>query len=187
MPHILKWYVEILLTLFVFVILNLLNLHQPSGSQAAAMAIEDAATLGALFSDLADRRRLPALLGAYEDIRQPRCAAVLVNERQRTDFVSFPRGDPNRTARDAGFQEAMAADVLELEEADEVVVSSNLGDYVTLWAHNALEEVEDWRVKWGKILETSSGGQVAHTRGRSVTIHLQVMKETKTTNVDLVF
>lgn len=157
----------------------------PSGSQASAMAIEDAATLGALFTDLKDTNVVPVLLSAYEDIRQQRCADVADNERSRTDFVSLPRDDPSRTARNEGFKEAMAHDVLELEDAEEEVVANNLGDYVMLWAHDAYEAVDDWRTKWGAALQSVARGDAC--LARSVAVHLEVIQESKAAHIDLAY
>jgi salicylate hydroxylase len=113
------------------------------------MAIEDAATLGSLFSYLNDRLKIPTLLSAYEDIRQTRCAEMQASERSMTNFVSHPRGSAERVRRDAGFQDALAHDVLELEDAAEEVVASSLADYVAHWGYDAYEAVDDWWTKWG--------------------------------------
>jgi hypothetical protein len=120
------------------------------------------------------------------------------NERLRTDFVSLPHADPARAARDAGLVEARRKAVLELEDAEEEVVASNLGDYVMLWAHDADEAVEDWRTKWGGLMETTTAGcgagsatvsaaaaAAADARRASVTVHLEVSHESRTTGVEV--
>jgi salicylate hydroxylase len=121
------------------------------------MAVEDAATLGELFRRMNSKSQVAALLSAFEDIRQPRTAEIQASERGKTDFVSLPRGSAARTARDEGFKAAMAAAVEELEDAEEEVVATNLGDYVAQWAHDAHDAVEDWWTKYGGILDGQDG------------------------------
>lgn len=142
------------------------------------MAIEDAATLGDLFSRLSHHSQIASLLSAYEDIRQPRCAEIQESERQKTDFVCLPVGDPDRAARDAGTRAAAAAHILELEDADEEVVAANWGDYVTQWAHDAGEAVEDWWTKWGTMFERAGGNAADKS---AINVHLEVSSEIKHT------
>ena len=50
-------------------IYNSLTLLQPYRAQGAAMAIEDAAILGDLFSRVSSLKQVPALLQAYQELR----------------------------------------------------------------------------------------------------------------------
>lgn len=142
------------------------------------MAIEDAHTLGELFSRLSHRSQIASLLSAYEDIRQTRCAEIQESERHKTDFVCLPLGHPDRAARDAGTRAAAEAHVLELEDADEEVVAANWGDYVMQWAHDAGEAVDDWWTKWGTMFDRAGGNEPEKT---TINVHLQVSSEIKHT------
>lgn len=142
------------------------------------MAIEDAATLGSLFSLYSDRAQLPVLLSAFEDLRQPRCSELQASERAKTDFVSQPRGSEARKARDAGFKFALEADML-LEDAPEEEVRTSLQDYVGQWTYNALETVQDWWITYGGMLESRSASEKRRSRGLSLTteVKLEVERE----------
>lgn len=45
------------------------NFVQPYRAQGAAMAVEDAAVLGSVFSHLSSKAQIPTLLKAYENLR----------------------------------------------------------------------------------------------------------------------
>jgi salicylate hydroxylase len=113
------------------------------------MAIEDAAALGALFDRCRSRADVPGLLSAFEDVRQPRGAAMLASERDKVAFLALPRG-PARAARDAGFRAAMAAAV-QLEDVADEAVARSAADFVRQWAYDACEAVDDWWTQWGAI------------------------------------
>ncbi|KAF8590084.1 FAD/NAD(P)-binding domain-containing protein [Ramaria rubella] len=61
------------------------------GLQKAAMAIEDAAVLGNLFSRLRSRNNITFLLHAYQELRQTRCSYVQVREDMA--HVCYPLRD----------------------------------------------------------------------------------------------
>ncbi|GBE85602.1 FAD-dependent monooxygenase OpS4 [Sparassis crispa] len=81
----------------------------PYRAQGAAMAIEDAATLGKLLSHLSSMEQLTALLNAYQDLRLPRTAATQASSRLNQKIFHLPDG-PEQEARDTAMRTAMEAE-----------------------------------------------------------------------------
>lgn len=126
--------------------------YQPNGSHNAALAIEDAVTLGNLFSRLRHVNQIPLILSAYEEIRQPRCADTQESERRKRDFICMPHG-PEQRARDAGLREAMEKALLDWDDADEEFLREAWGEYIERFALDANEMADDWWTKWGTFLD----------------------------------
>jgi 2-polyprenyl-6-methoxyphenol hydroxylase-like FAD-dependent oxidoreductase len=70
--------------------------------QGACLALEDAATLGAMLATAPSGPRLLAAVGAYDQLRRPRTARV-VRQARRVGAVVQARGRLARRARDAAF------------------------------------------------------------------------------------
>ncbi|KAH9172546.1 FAD/NAD-P-binding domain-containing protein [Lactarius sanguifluus] len=84
----------------------------PYRAQGAAMAIEDAAVLGDLFSRVSSLKQVPALLQAYQDLRHslPRATATQQSSRLNQKIFHLDDG-PEQRARDAAMRAAMAAEL----------------------------------------------------------------------------
>ncbi|KAI0318888.1 FAD/NAD(P)-binding domain-containing protein [Amylostereum chailletii] len=78
----------------------------PYRAQGAAMAIEDAAVLGILFSYISDRAQIPAFLAAYQDIRIERASQTHLSSRLNQRIFHYEDG-PEQEARDKSMREAM--------------------------------------------------------------------------------
>ncbi|KII85366.1 hypothetical protein PLICRDRAFT_116157 [Plicaturopsis crispa FD-325 SS-3] len=121
--------------------------EMPFGWQSAAMVIEDAATLGGLFSRLRFYKQIPLLLCAYEDIRQPRCEATAVLERGARSTLSIPKGEMQEV-RDQAIRATMPLAEADWENADEEYMRQTWGEYWRVFAYDTYEHVEDWWSKW---------------------------------------
>jgi salicylate hydroxylase len=127
----------------------------PNGIHNASLCIEDAMTLSMLFSLPATRSQTSMLLTAYEDIRQPRCAAVQSNERQRRNFFCMPNG-PEQHGRDERL--GGSRDVLiDWDNTDEEILRTTFADHLQHFDFDAREGVHDWWTKWGKATRTPRG------------------------------
>jgi len=82
----------------------------PYRAQGAAIAVEDAAVIGALFSHVSSLSQVPALLRAYQDLRLPRATATQQSSRLNQKIFHLPDG-PEQRARDEAMREAMAAEL----------------------------------------------------------------------------
>ncbi|KAH9996384.1 FAD/NAD-P-binding domain-containing protein [Russula compacta] len=82
----------------------------PYRAQGAAIAVEDAAVIGALFSYVSSLAQVPALLRAYQDLRLPRATATQESSRLNQKIFHLPDGREQRV-RDEAMRAAMAAEL----------------------------------------------------------------------------
>ncbi|KAJ6611200.1 hypothetical protein B0H10DRAFT_1810063 [Mycena sp. CBHHK59/15] len=127
----------------------------PAGQHNAGLTIEDAETLGALFSRLQHRSQIPRMLAAYEEIRQPRCSYAQDWELRKRAMMSAPAGAKQK-ARDAGLRRMMAYN--DWTHISEKRFREMWGDEMEMFSYFATEQVEDWWTKWGSLLARDSGG-----------------------------
>ncbi|KAJ7176408.1 hypothetical protein C8R43DRAFT_975572 [Mycena crocata] len=123
------------------------------GDAAHSVLIEDAVTLGKLFSHLTNRKQIPVFLAAYEEIRQPRTGATQTSEYQSLVQISLPRGS-QQEARDAQLHLTLGLEFDDFEnvEASDLLVQA-WDQYLVLFSHDASEEVDNWWSKWGVFTE----------------------------------
>ncbi|KAJ7686081.1 hypothetical protein B0H17DRAFT_1181304 [Mycena rosella] len=128
-------------------------LVQIHGSHNSSMAVEDAVTLGRLFSRLSNRRQIPLLLNAYREIRQPRTSATQKSEYESLLQISLPSG-LLREARDAVLKATLCKAFEDFHncEASDVLVQT-WEQYLVLFKHDASEEVDNWWSMWGSVVE----------------------------------
>ncbi|KAF9223161.1 FAD/NAD(P)-binding domain-containing protein [Gyrodon lividus] len=124
----------------------------PNVSHNYAMGIEDAMTLSTLFTLPTNRSQTLTLLGAYEELRQPRCAVIQATERQKRDLICVPYG-PQQRARDQGFRASQLL-LIDWDNVDDKRLSSTFAEFVKLFDFDACESVEDWWTKWGQAMRT---------------------------------
>ncbi|KAJ7098787.1 hypothetical protein B0H15DRAFT_772087 [Mycena belliarum] len=122
------------------------------GSHNSSMAVEDAVTLGRLFSRLSSRKQIPLLLNAYREIRHPRTSSTQDSEYNWFEQFTLPPG-PLQDARDAGFNATLSPEFEDFAncEASEVIVSI-WEQYIILFNHDADEEVDNWWSMWGSAV-----------------------------------
>ncbi|EPQ53357.1 FAD/NAD P-binding domain-containing protein [Gloeophyllum trabeum ATCC 11539] len=89
----------------------------PYRAQGAAMAIEDAAVLGNLFSRVSHQSQIKPLLHAYMSLRLPRTADTQNQSRLNQHIFHLPDG-PEQEKRDEAMKQAMRAEL-------KAVLSSN--------------------------------------------------------------
>lgn len=88
---------------------------QPSGQHNAALALEDAETLGALFSRIQHRTQVSRMLAAHEEIRQPRGSYAQAWEVRKRTLLTAPAGQEQKR-RDAGLRRMMAYEDSHIDE-----------------------------------------------------------------------
>ncbi|KAJ7883432.1 hypothetical protein B0H14DRAFT_3432887 [Mycena olivaceomarginata] len=121
----------------------------PAGQHNAALGIEDAETLGALFAHVQTRAQVPRVLGAYEELRVGRCGYAQDWElRKRTMLTCAPGAA--QEARDAQLRRIMAYG--DWEHMDEERFREMWGDEMEMFSYNSTEKVADWWTKWGWLL-----------------------------------
>ncbi|KAK7060866.1 hypothetical protein VNI00_000599 [Paramarasmius palmivorus] len=79
------------------------HVFPPHYGQGSALAVEDAAVIGNLFSRLTDHSQIKPLLKAYEAIRRPRASATWLDTMERQGWLHHADG-PEQEARDANIK-----------------------------------------------------------------------------------
>jgi len=141
----------------------------PGGHLSTALSIEDAQTLGCLFSRLQHRDQVPRLLTAYDEIRQPRCAASNEYEYQHNLLLRAPIG-PLQELRDRALEKTLVT--RKGQHIDEDLFRDAWGTELILFAHDATDKVDDWWGQWGYMIakghKVSAGIQVSISKGNTV-------------------
>ncbi|KAG1725404.1 uncharacterized protein EDB91DRAFT_1168325 [Suillus paluster] len=130
----------------------------PYRAQGSAMAVEDAAVLGNLFSHLAHRSQIVPLLHAYQSIRYDRATATQDASRLNQHSFHLPDG-PQQEERDQQMRAAME-DALRIARGERSTFNS--AGNSNQWAdeekntiqfgYDADEEAEKWWRKHGHTL-----------------------------------
>jgi salicylate hydroxylase len=114
------------------------------------MSVEDGAVLGRLFSHLRSRDQVNQLLWAFQDIRQPRCAAATESEMHNMHFQCMPNGADQET-RDAGLRAKLAAGVQVLQAGGDQEETPEWREVKEIFGYDAEDETDDWWVGWGSL------------------------------------
>lgn len=130
----------------------------PYRAQGSAMAVEDAAVLGNLFSRLAHRSQILPLLHAYQSIRYNRATATQMSSRLNQHIFHLPDG-PQQEKRDREMRAAME-DALRVARGERSTLTS--AGNANQWAdkeknsiqfgYDADEEAEIWWRNHGHTL-----------------------------------
>ncbi|KAK7062062.1 FAD-binding-3 domain-containing protein [Favolaschia claudopus] len=126
------------------------------GSHNSAMAIEDAATLGRLFSRISNRNQISMLLHAYSEIRSPRTSATQVSEYQALMELSAPFG-PISDGRDSALRPSLTASFEDFQGFDSGNMLVQIWEqYLVMFAYDALEQVDNWWSMWGAVVDEAA-------------------------------
>lgn len=113
--------------------------------------------------------QVPRLLTAYDEIRQPRCAAASEYEYHHQLMLKAPIG-PLQELRDMALQKTLVT--VEGQRIDEDLFRDAWGTELILFAHDATEKANDWWRQWGYMIakgrKTSTGIQVSISKGNTV-------------------
>jgi salicylate hydroxylase len=89
----------------------------PYRAQGAAMALEDAAVIGKLLSNITHNSDVPSLLRAYQEIRLPRTDIVQQEARMNRTIFHMDDG-PDQERRDRSMKQAMEVALREAQEGE---------------------------------------------------------------------
>ncbi|KAH9930064.1 FAD/NAD-P-binding domain-containing protein [Fomitopsis serialis] len=130
--------------------------------QGPAMAVEDAAVLGKLFSHLSSRDQIPSFLWAFQDIRQRRCTAIQQVEHGNVYYMTMA-DSPEQRARDEALKAKHRAgkNVMAPEDGEE---SAQWGEVRETFGYDCEDEADNWWVQWGLLRERAKGAQQSQAR-----------------------
>ncbi|KAF9236355.1 FAD/NAD(P)-binding domain-containing protein [Melanogaster broomeanus] len=125
----------------------------PYRAQGSAMAVEDAAVLGNLFSRLSSRAQIMPLLHAYQTIRHARATETQGSSRLNQHIFHLP-DSPEQEQRDAQMRAAMEDALREARGEPPLSISDSSTGNANQWAdkgknriqfgYDADEEAEKW-------------------------------------------
>ncbi|KAJ7352158.1 hypothetical protein DFH08DRAFT_693715 [Mycena albidolilacea] len=124
----------------------------PYRAQGAAMAVEDAAVLGVLFSHVTSRHQIQPLLHAYQALRHSRTTRTQLEARQNQTIFHLPDGR-EQAARDQSMREGME-DALRQERGEPSIYGS--AGNANVWADRTknriqfLYDAEEAAERWWK-------------------------------------
>ena len=114
------------------------------------------------------RGQVSRLLTAYDEIRQPRCAAGQEYEYHHQLLLKAPIG-PLQELRDIALQKTLVCK--KGQHIDEDLFREAWGTELILFAHDATEKVKDWWGQWGYMIvkgHRPSSVQVSISMGNTV-------------------
>ncbi|THH08949.1 hypothetical protein EW145_g2356 [Phellinidium pouzarii] len=138
----------------VVLIGNAVHTSCPSSTNAPALAMEDGATLGSLFSRLQSRNADEALwlLRAYQELREDRCVTTVQSDIELVIFSTLPEG-PARDERDEGFRMARKQESLDWENSREDILRGAWDEFRGSFGYDAYDATDNWWVDWGVMLQ----------------------------------
>ncbi|KAK7443754.1 hypothetical protein VKT23_015537 [Stygiomarasmius scandens] len=122
-----------------------------NGAYNAAIAVEDAFSLGYLFSKIASRNHVSLFLNGYSEIRKTRAKFMRANDMGVLYGLSLPPG-PQRDARNYAYSHTLGEDDLDDETLSQVWAA-----HIDQCNYNAIEAVDEWWHSWGSLIEKYHG------------------------------
>ncbi|KAF7373904.1 FAD/NAD(P)-binding domain-containing protein [Mycena sanguinolenta] len=121
----------------------------PYTAQGSAMAIEDAAVLGVIFSHITSRQQVLPFLRAYQNLRYPRTTTTQLAARANQKIFHFSDG-PEQEARDNSMREAMEDFREERGEPSRYELAENVKEKNRIqFCYDAEAEAEQWWLTGG--------------------------------------
>ncbi|THU78092.1 FAD/NAD(P)-binding domain-containing protein [Dendrothele bispora CBS 962.96] len=118
-----------------------------NGPQNTAIAVEDAFTLGYLFSKMVSRDHISLLLKGFNEIRQKRANMIRTSDFEFLHILCFPPG-PERDARNAAFSQT-----LQKETIPDEVLAQMWDAFLVQCNYDAQHAVEEWWHTWGRLMQ----------------------------------
>lgn len=150
----------------------------PGSIQECALTVEDGAVLAKLFSHLHSKDQIKSFLWAFQDLRQPRCAAVHSKEAGIIHYMTAEPGE-FQCARDDMMRAKHQAGVGILDATGDLEEPPEWVDIKEVFGYDAEDDADNWWVEWGLLRErarnNSSGshmGEVAGTKNLFSDVHV---------------
>ncbi|PPR00104.1 hypothetical protein CVT24_008962 [Panaeolus cyanescens] len=141
----------------------------PGRNHGTALCIEDAQTLGLLFSRIQSREQIPRLVTAFDEIRLPHFFSTLTYDYAHHKNLIAAKGEP-QLARDAILRQSMVHGE-SWEHIDEDAFRLVWEKELALYAHDASERVEDWWIQWGALISRNrQSGRLSVIANMSVSV-----------------
>lgn len=137
------------------------HISQPGATQSLAMGVEDGAVLAKLFSHLRTEDQIGSFLWAFQDIRQPRCDSISVQEQGILFFMTLSPGE-HQEQRDNSMRAKRDAGIGVLQASSELEESPEWAEIKEIFGYDAEDEADNWWVAWGLLRERAKGMAVSY-------------------------
>ncbi|EIM88749.1 FAD/NAD-P-binding domain-containing protein [Stereum hirsutum FP-91666 SS1] len=124
---------------------------------AAAIMLEEASFLGALFSHITKRSQISSFLYAFEDVRQPRARRLHELEDDNHTILQLPPG-PARDARNHTWAEEKKAND-NSSEAEDMELRRQWQGFFENWGYDGRDAAESWWHEWGVLAQRALQSQ----------------------------
>ncbi|KAH8825747.1 hypothetical protein DL96DRAFT_1609766 [Flagelloscypha sp. PMI_526] len=119
----------------------------PDGTYNASMAVEDGIILAELLGKVTSKSQIPVVLGAFQDLRQPRAESNSYGESQRFVIQTLP---PELTVqRDAELKVTLQMRPGEEMEFNNELLATTWGTFVDAYAYDSRLVAQGWWKMWG--------------------------------------
>ncbi len=109
--------------------------------------MEDAYTLGQLFSKITNRSQIASLFSAYDAIRLDRTRHTELHEMGGFLTAAMPPG-PMRDLRDEGMKQTIHLQNAPDEHAEEL--AAQWSSWIRLFNYDAKDALDEWWLDWGR-------------------------------------
>jgi len=122
----------------------------PGTGHSYAVALEDGAFIGKIFSHTRNPERVSEFLCAFQEHREPRCARLRQMEKEYIFHMTVPEGefqagrDASMRARHAAGQNVLDGDLEQMME-----------DYRMMYGYEAADDADEWWMTWGRYHSAS--------------------------------
>ncbi|KAF9528455.1 hypothetical protein CPB83DRAFT_906740 [Crepidotus variabilis] len=123
----------------------------PGSASTPAMSLEDAQTLGCLFSVIENKNQIHRLLTAFDEIRLPRAAFAHYKDTIHTELAMLAAG-PHRDMRDEFLIKSLEQN---LKSEDEEMLEFYEED-IRMYAYDPGEETVSWWSRYGAMILDST-------------------------------
>ncbi|KAI0692495.1 FAD/NAD(P)-binding domain-containing protein [Cytidiella melzeri] len=134
----------------------------PGGTHGPAIALEDAAVFGTLFSRLRRVDQIGAFVSAYQEIREDRTRVVNDVDVSNAELVRLPPG-PHRDARDKSIRQSR-------REWDDGALQREFEGVAALFSYEAVDAADEWWLNWGRFNEADEDRERSGFSFASVTV-----------------
>ncbi|KAK7678592.1 hypothetical protein QCA50_018464 [Cerrena zonata] len=123
----------------------------PGAQQGSALAVEDAAVLGKLFTYLKVDDQIGNFLWAVQELRQDRCEKCLQEEYDLYVFLTLRQGEMQEV-RDAEMRLKHESGRTDLRQGEDVA-AKQWEELRTVYAYDCEDEADNWWIEWGLLRE----------------------------------
>jgi salicylate hydroxylase len=118
-----------------------------------AIALEDGAFMGKIFSHTRNRDRVPEFLYAFEEHRRDRCFRIRDADKQYITTLTLPDGEMQES-RDALMRANQAAG-RNVMDGPESALQDIIDEMRLIFGYEPTDDADEWWMSWGRLRDAS--------------------------------